>query len=178
MPNPRIRPATTADAAEIARIHVEAWRAAYAGHMPEEFLAGLSVADRRPRWERQLATDASGVFVVEHEGAVAGFAVVGPSGDDDADPGTGELHAINLDPAHWHHGLGRPLLDHVVATLQERGYHDATLWVLASNDRARRFYARAGWSPDGTTRVETIPGGTAELHEVRYRRPLATATVK
>lgn len=177
MPSPHIRPATTSDATEIARIHVEAWRVAYAGHMPEDFLAGLSVENRRRGWERQLAADASGVFVVEHEDAVAGFAVVGPSRDDDAEPSTGELHAINLDPTHWHSGQGRPLLDHAVAALQERGYHEATLWVLGSNDRGRRFYARAGWSPDGRTRVETIADGTVELHEVRYRRTLTTATV-
>ncbi|MEJ2859461.1 MULTISPECIES: GNAT family N-acetyltransferase [unclassified Saccharothrix] len=179
-PQPVIRTATVLDAAEIARIHVEAWQAAYAGHMPEEFLSGLSVADRRAAWERQLAQGTADVFVIEDtgvvegSGVVAGFAIVGPSRDADADPGTGELHAINLDPAHWHSGLGRPLLDHAVTALRDRGYRDATLWVLGANDRARRFYARAGWAPDGTTRVETIAAGTVRLEEVRYRRPLVT----
>lgn len=178
MPTPPvIRPATTADAAEIARIHVEAWQAAYAGHMPDEYLRGLSEADRRQAWERTLAAGTATVFVVLTGAAIAGFAIVGPSRDDDAGPGTGELHAINLDPAHWHSGLGRPLLDHAVTALRDLGHRDATLWVLAANARARRFYERAGWSPDGTTRVETIAGGTVELAEVRYRRTLVPATV-
>ncbi|MFI9816779.1 GNAT family N-acetyltransferase [Saccharothrix variisporea] len=207
-PPPVIRPATVLDAAEIARIHVQAWQAAYAGHMPAEFLNGLSVADRQAAWERQLAQGTADVFVIEAPDAVtesavaesgavagsagsesagagsggagsviAGFALVGPSRDADAGPGTGELHAINLDPAHWHRRLGRPLLDHAVTALRDRGYRDATLWVLGSNDRARRFYERAGWAPDGTTRVETIAGGTVRLEEVRYRRTLVTATV-
>lgn len=176
-PQPVIRPATVLDAAEIARIHVEAWQAAYAGHMPEEFLNRLSVADRRAAWERQLGQGSADVFVLEDAGAVAGFAIVGPSRDADAGPGTGELHAINLDPAHWHRGLGRPLLDHAVTALRDRGHRDATLWVLGANDRARRFYARAGWAPDGTTRVETIADGTVRLEEVRYRRTLVTAPV-
>lgn len=174
---PVIRPATTDDAAEIARIHVEAWRAAYAGHMPDEFLRGLSVVDRRQAWERTLAAGTATVFVVLVGVEVAGFAIVGASRDDDAGPGTGELHAINLDPAHWHSGLGRPLLEHAVTALRELGYRDATLWVLAANARARRFYERAGWVPDGTARVETTTGGAVELAEVRYRRTLVTATV-
>ncbi|MEU7528373.1 GNAT family N-acetyltransferase [Saccharothrix sp. NPDC042600] len=145
--------------------------------MPDEFLRGLSVVERRRAWEGVLVAGVASVFVVLVGGEVAGFAVVGASRDDDAGAGTGELHAINLDPAHWHSGLGRPLLEHAVGALRGLGYRDATLWVLAANARARRFYERAGWRPDGMARVETIAGGTVELAEVRYRRTLVTATV-
>ena len=51
------------------------------------------------------------------------------------------------------------------------GYHSATLWVLVTNDRARRFYEAAGWSRDGAEKTERI-GGAASITEVRYRRPL------
>ena len=50
------------------------------------------------------------------------------------------------------------------------GYEHAVLWVAERNARARRFYEIGGWQPDGATKVDTFGG--AEVHEVRYRRPL------
>jgi hypothetical protein len=38
--------------------------------------------------------------------------------------------------------------------------------------QCRRFYEAAGWSPDGTSKHE--PFGGVELHELRYRKALAT----
>jgi len=43
------------------------------------------------------------------------------------------------------------------------------LWVLRDNSRARRFYERAGFAPDGVTDVLERLGGVTE---VRYRRAL------
>ncbi len=40
------------------------------------------------------------------------------------------------------------------------------LWVLAGNARARRFYQRCGWSPDGVDQIVPIAG--VDLGEVRY----------
>jgi hypothetical protein len=39
-----------------------------------------------------------------------------------------------------------------------------------ANARARRFYARAGWTADGSAKLEDIAG--VPVTEVRYRRPL------
>jgi hypothetical protein len=41
-----VRAATLADAEGIARVHVDAWRWAYRGDVPDAFLAALSVAER------------------------------------------------------------------------------------------------------------------------------------
>ena len=43
-----------------------------------------------------------------------------------------------------------------------------SLWVLADNERARRFYKRHGFEPDGVEKIEEIGG--KPLTEVRYRR--------
>lgn len=56
------------------------------------------------------------------------------------------------------------------AHLASLGYRRAILWVVAENDRARRFYETAGWSFDGTERVDTVQGAT--VNEVRYARSL------
>jgi len=57
-----------------------------------------------------------------------------------------------------------------VDRLREDGRAEAVLWVLATNERARRFYAAAGWRPDGGSRTEDFAG--VPVRELRYRRPL------
>ena len=176
---PTVRPATAADAAAIGQIHVTSWQAAYAGQLPDGFLRTLSVSDRQRTWEKELtASDPrSGVLVVEHAGHVVGFASVGASRDPDATADTGELHAIYLEPAVWRRGLGRLLHDHALDLLIGNGYQRATLWVLRSNTRARRFYASAGWTPDGATKTDTIAGGEIKLEELRYSKSLIAPSI-
>ncbi len=67
-------------------------------------------------------------------------------------------------------GIGRALLAHAVNDLRARRFTRATLWVLGTNARARRFYEAAGWRADGATKVETRDG--AALREVRYAMDL------
>ncbi|GAB2459619.1 hypothetical protein GCM10027265_06000 [Jatrophihabitans fulvus] len=99
-----------------------------------------------------------------------GFAAFGANRDDDADPGTGELHAIYVDPAAWSTGVGRALMAAAVGGLRAHGDRAAILWVLVGNERAERFYSRAGWQPDGAAKQDTL-AGTA-VTERRYRRTL------
>ena len=54
--------------------------------------------------------------------------------------------------------------------LAQRGFREATLWVLDTNERARRFYETDGWRLDGTDKRDAI--GEMQVKEVRYRRPL------
>jgi hypothetical protein len=58
-----------------------------------------------------------------------------------------------------------------MAGLSAAGVSVATLWVLGSNEGARRFYDALGWAPDGATKDDDREGFT--LHEVRYRRATA-----
>ena len=103
---------------------------------------------------------------------ITGFASFGPSRDSDTDPGvTGEVFAIYADPAAWDTGIGRALMATTVARLIRLGYANASLWVLDSNDRARRFYALAGWEQDGANKTDSSRG--YDITEVRYRRTLS-----
>lgn len=168
-----IRPARDDDAAQLGVVHVLSWQAAYRGLLPQHFLDGLDPARRARLWERTLGEPAprSGVVVADAGDRLAGFAHFCPSRDEDADPArTGELSSIYLLPESWGRGVGRQLMTAALAGLAEAGYGQATLWVLDSNDRARRFYRMAGWAVDGAVKQEEGPGFT--LTEVRYRRPL------
>ncbi|HWD05637.1 MAG TPA: GNAT family N-acetyltransferase [Amycolatopsis sp.] len=169
-----VRPAVVADAPEIARIHVASWQAAYEGLLPDDFLAGLSAAAREPFWARDLAAPAphhTVLVAADPGGSLTGFAATNPSRDGDADPTTGELAALYLLRSQWHRGVGRLLHAAAVDTLTPR-FTTATLWVLATNTRARTFYERAGWASDGRTKVEPLADGAVAVEEVRYRRSL------
>jgi ribosomal protein S18 acetylase RimI-like enzyme len=164
----RVRRATVDDAATIAAIHAETWRAAYAHAFPADYLEGLSVHHRRELWKRTLAGGTFDVFVAQLEDAAAGFVSSGPAEDDSA---PGELFALYVLPAAWGKGLGRALLRCAEQALRERGYESAALWMLEDNRPARRLYETAGWTADGGRK--SLAAGGAEAAVVRYRKGLA-----
>jgi GNAT superfamily N-acetyltransferase len=168
-----VRPAVVGDARAIAQIHVDGWRAAYRGQMPDAFLDSLSVDRRAEDRRRDLATPRSPehrTWAAEEGGRLVAFAITGPSRDPRAPSDVAELFAIYVDPARWGTGDGRSLLAHVLADLRGRGRTAVTLWVLDGNARARRFYEAAGFACDGGEKLE--PFGGATLREIRYRLAL------
>lgn len=77
--------------------------------------------------------------------------------------------ALYVRPDRIGTGTGRRLMEAARSWAIERGYRRLELWVLADNVRARRFYASAGFSPDGTERVEEYDG--VALRDLRYVAP-------
>ena len=47
-----LRPALPLDADGIARVHVETWQSAYAGLVPTDYLARMTVARSSAQWHR------------------------------------------------------------------------------------------------------------------------------
>jgi len=170
-----VRPAHLDDAADIAKVHVASWQAGYRGLVPQDYLDSLDLGawtERRVLRLGQIDWSRGACYVVAgHNDELAGFTDVGPTRDDDSDSAiVGEIRAIYLAPDAWGKGLGRALMTAGLAQLASCGYREATLWVLESNDRARRFYTASGFEPDGATKLDNSRG--FPLHEVRYRRPL------
>ena len=164
----RVRLARGTDSRAIETIRVRGWQTAYRHVFPVDELDALPVDDER--WRSRLTDPPPGwsTFVVEDgDGRVAGFSSVGPSRDE---RGLGELYAIYVDPAAWSTGAGRALIERAEEQLRAE-YDVATLWVLEDNPRARRFYERAGRTPDGALKAEERWGVRAP--EVRYRKELA-----
>jgi ribosomal protein S18 acetylase RimI-like enzyme len=170
MPSLVVRAAEPGDARAIAELHVEAWRAAYAGLLPDELLAALSVDARERMWRELLAAGASApVLVAEAGGGIGGFcALAVPARDDDAGERTAEVGAIYVEPALWRSGIGTALMDAAEAGLRERGCDDIVLWVLPENEPAVGFYERRGFERDGAERREEGSGALV----VRLRRVL------
>jgi ribosomal protein S18 acetylase RimI-like enzyme len=169
-----VRPAAPTDAERIAAVHVASWRGTYRGTVPDEVLDGPDLAAGRLRlWQRLLSEPGprtSTVVAQRPDAAVLGFAHTAPARDDDAGEDTGELLMIYVDPAAWGAGAGRALVAAAVDGLRQARFTTATLWVLEGNGRARRFYERAGWAPDGTHKDDVLAG--TPIREVRYRRSL------
>ena len=126
------------------------WRATYRGMVPDGYLDRLSVEEREARWREALVGGSQCVLVAEGGDGVIGFASFGPSRDADAGADVGEIPAIYVEPSAIGTRVGRALFEAATSALREAGYRRATLWVLEANERARRFYERAGWAWDGT----------------------------
>lgn len=166
-----IREATPDDARAIAEVHVASWRWAYRDDLPAEFLDGLTVDDRERGWVEWFASsERDGTFVAVRDGGVVGFCSFGPSRGDDASEGIAEILTIYLLEDAVGRGIGRALFAAANDRLRKHGYDRAMLWVMASNDRSRRFYERAGWSWDGTTSEHRFD--CANVPIVRYATDL------
>lgn len=140
--------------------------------LPGEYLQGLSVDNQERTWTTWLASEASagGTLVARRDARIVGFCSFGPSRDDDAAKGTAEVLTIYLLEDSVGRGIGRELFGAAKKTLRDLGYRRATLWVLASNARTRRFYEKAGWTWDDTTSEHRFD--CANLPIVRYTTDL------
>ena len=88
----RFRQATPADADALGHAHVEAWREAYAGLVPDAVLAALDPQVRAAMWRDVLAKGGA-VHLAERDGAIVGFASGGPQRDASL-PYSGEIRAM------------------------------------------------------------------------------------
>jgi len=180
-----IRAGSTADAAPIAAVQRETWFAAYTGIIPDEIIDRVTAPDDGARvrqsfrtrpWQRMIVASPD-----DGQPGIVGYAAFGPETDvlgapwphplslDGQERRVAELYALYVRPAWWSTGTGRALMDRVLARSAAAGYSSITLWVLRDNQRARRFYERAGFAPDGATNVLTSLAGVLEL---RYHRDL------
>ncbi len=94
----------------------------------------------RERWR----TFPGVVHLAEEEGEPVGVAAT-----DDC-----WLHGFYVLPGHWGTGVAAALHDAALAPL---ACSEVKLWVLEENHRARRFYEKRGWAPNGETRVVEYP---------------------
>ena len=172
---PVVRAVTPADVAAVTRLQVASWREAYAGIIPAGYLAAMSAAEREQRHLARVQDPEprAAYLLAEQDGAIRGMTNVGPARDDDLDPAAvGEIRAIYVDPPAWSTGVGAALMRAALDHLVRHGARAVTLWVLEGNARARAFYERWGFRPDGQRQIVEL--GQA-VPEVRYYRQLEEA---
>ncbi|WP_298282508.1 GNAT family N-acetyltransferase [Acidocella sp.] len=157
-----IRRARVSDAPGIGAVHVACWRSAYAGLLPDGFLANLSVRRLSAFYEHQLRLGA-GLFVAASYGepaapGVLGFASSGRSRDPRL--AEGEVETLYVLDDYRDRGLGGELLRASARHLAKMGCRSVYAWVLSENP-ARFFYARMGGRcvAQGSTTVGGEPIG-------------------
>lgn len=149
-----VRPATIADANEIARLHVAGWRAALGRALGAENVGDAPVKDGAHRWIQRLdsARETRCVYrVVLDGGRLEGFVAAGPHREG-RDPWSAEVYALYVDPLSRSPGLGRLLWDTLPDALAAAGYRRVCTWVLDGDDVAGAFFRGAGLAPDGGRR--------------------------
>ena len=166
-----IRTAAIQDCKSIAEVHVDSWKTTYAGQLPDEHLAQLSVPNREAAWRDSLTKKEHNLLVTTEGDRVLGFVSFGPSRDRDAtDNQTGEIYAIYLLPSSQGQGTGKALWNEACRALKDRGFNKVTVWVLDTNLRARHFYERRDCVLDGGQKASLIGG--QEVLELRYKGTL------
>src|SRR5262245_38710962 len=167
-----VRVAWAADAGEIARVQVRAWREAYATILPADLLQSLDEDAFAEQWKQSFAKppDARNRGLVALQGTtVVGFAATGPAEDPDADRvADGAISTFHVDPAATRQGHGSRLLHACVDTLRADGFGRATTWLFSQDDAMRAFLTATGWAPDGAHRELDLHGdGSVLVKQVR-----------
>jgi phosphinothricin acetyltransferase len=142
-----IRPATVADAAALCRIYNQGI---------QDRVATLETEERTPE-ERAQWLEARGprhpVLVAESDGAVVGWASLNVF-----NPRRAYEHVADLSlyvEREWRgRGVGRRLLDALVARARELDYHKLVLAAFPWNEAGMRAYQRAGFRAVGIYREQ------------------------
>lgn len=147
---PIIRAARADDAPGIARMHWESHQTTYIdpGFVTRERIEAWTLEQRLEGW-RQVLDEAGPertVVVAVDGDRIIGFADARTidQGEDPEAPRDLELKGLYLLDSHQGTGLGQALLDAAI------GDRPAFLWAMAGETRARAFYRRNGFEPDGT----------------------------
>jgi ribosomal protein S18 acetylase RimI-like enzyme len=157
-----VRTGSAADLPRIAELHAASWRVAYRRILPDAFLDGALIEDRRAHWsevtDRMASSDR--LLIAESEGALLGFVAAWTSEALGCESGF-DLYIDNLHvrPELRGQNLGEHLMRMLAGSLVDTGEVRAYLWLLDGNEPAHRFYLRLG-GRDGEHRLAAMAGTT------------------
>jgi GNAT superfamily N-acetyltransferase len=140
------------------------------GDSPRAFGSSLAEIEARPDtyWQERARTGAEGndnvLYVAEDDGRWIG--IVGGFIDDDA-AGARSVDLISMwvHPAYRREGVGRRLVEQVIAWARERGAVRVVLWVTGGNESATLLYRQTGFRETGATQAHPKYSGLVE-HEM------------
>lgn len=131
----QLRAATSDEAMEVAAIWCAGWRDGHLGGVPEEL-----VAVRTPEsFQKRAADRIQDTTVAIVDGSIAGFIMVVED----------EVEQVYVGAQYRGQGIAQLLLAAAEQQVANNGFKEAWLAVVASNTRARAFYAKAGWIDSG-----------------------------
>lgn len=140
-----LRPATSADAAATAAIYNQEVASSRV-----TFDLVTRTVEEQAAWLEER-TGALEVVVAEIDGVVAGFASLSPYRDRPAYRTTVE-DSIYVHEDHRGSGVGRALLEEIVAVARERGFHSVIARIVADHTASVRLHAAVGFEQVGVER--------------------------
>ena len=157
-----LRPAVPGDADGCASVHHTSWVQTYSALLPASRWETDTLERRAETWRRWLEGGVA-VTVAESGELIVGFTIAGSGRQVGAHAPVRdrELYSLYVLAAHHGSGAGQALLEAVLPVGTP-----AQLWVAEDNPRARRFYERNGFTPDGAR----FHDETLDLTEVRLVR--------
>ena len=145
---PIVRRATSADLPTIGRLGA-LLITEHHGFDSRRFLAARprTPADYASFLGTQLEERNVAVLVADDNGGVIGYAYAAVEGYDymSLRGPAGVLHDVVVDPEHRRRGVGRLLLDAVLAYLRSRGAPRVVLSTAVQNEPAQRLFAKLGF---------------------------------
>jgi GNAT superfamily N-acetyltransferase len=153
-----IRPATSADVDDCLDVQRRSAVVGYA-HIFDQQIYPFPDDVVRAEWVARLAGDDQ-VLIGYVDGAAVGTVSARPP----------RLEALFVVPEQWGTGVAAGLHDAALELIEASGWLAAELDVMVDNLRARRFYERHGWAPDGRGERSPFPPYPKLLG---YRRDLA-----
>lgn len=161
-----VRPAQMEDVPALARILVEGWSTAYMDLLsPEERTHYLNVPRREAQFRRFLDNGELLWLGLLH-GEPCGLLFASRENDEDL-LDCGFIYSLYLKEAAYGSGLAPRLMEEALSALAGAGLERVALWVIAENGRARRFYEKQGFRPDGATKTGRFAAQPLELCYVK-----------
>ena len=163
-----IRRADQKDVRALSLILTASWKQAYQNILSAEELETSADAEKYEKIFLSLTEKHSNRFYIAHcNDFPCGMLYSCPSRDAEL-KGFAEIVAIYILPEFWGQGLGQALMNKVLQEISPF-YAGVCLWVFKDNLRARRFYEKSGFSPDGREKTEKFSNQPVS---VRYRKVL------
>lgn len=135
-----IRFANVNDLTTVEQLAREIWPVAYDGIVPPQQLAYmLDLIYNNAALRHQLLNQQHIFLMVELEGKPVGFAAYATVA-----PGVSKLHKLYVHQNTQGRGIGKQLIDHIIAQLRSQSFHTLRLNVNRYN-KARFFYEKLGF---------------------------------
>jgi ribosomal protein S18 acetylase RimI-like enzyme len=132
------------DAPAIAELHVQCWREAYGGMVPQSILDAANVGERAENWRKTFVERTHFTLAAFDAADAVGFIHAGQSKENLFEGMDGHVGALYVLMSHYRQGIGTALLRRAAGWWRNRGGRSLALGVLAENLPARRFYEALG----------------------------------
>lgn len=142
--------ATAADAEALAELGTRTFTATF-GHLYQPADLALFLQNHSPRnWAKELGDPEFEVRVAEHHGALVAYAKLGPPHLPFEPRGEAmELRQLYVIEEWKGQGIADALIRWVIDRARDRRADYLYLSVFTDNHRARRFYKKYGFEPEG-----------------------------